>query len=350
MAMHTSNDIRFMLALPYLMRPFAVILALLVAGCGRTGDPPPTKTTEIEPTLVLGGYVDLPAHRGDDGFDHADVHPTLGRVYLAHTANDSLEILDAVADQHIGTIDGLTGVAGVLVAPELDLVFTSNRGEDTVGILSLAQGAAVREVAVAGRPNGLALDPERRLLLVGHRGPPASVTVIDVAAGEVRSTIEVPGRTRWMVFDPQQEMFFVNIAEPAQIVGIDAQAPDRIARTFDVPAAGPHGLALDTKERALLCACDAAKLVRLDAQTGALSGTLDLSGGPDVVFLDADRRRLYVAVGDPGVIDVVDVDAMQLVETVATEKGAHTLAFDATRGKVYAFLPETHRAAVFTIR
>jgi hypothetical protein len=33
-----------------------------------------------------------------------------------------------------------------------------------------------------------------------------------------------------------------------------------------------------------------------------------------------------------------------------TEQGAHTIAFDAARNKVYAFLPQTHRAAVYVDR
>jgi hypothetical protein len=32
---------------------------------------------------------------------------------------------------------------------------------------------------------------------------------------------------------------------------------------------------------------------------------------------------------------------------VETERGAHTIALDADRDKVYAFLPQTHRAAVY---
>jgi hypothetical protein len=47
------------------------------------------------------------------------------------------------------------------------------------------------------------------------------------------------------------------------------------------------------------------------------------------------------------VIDVIDTQALRCLETVATERGAHTLAFDARRDKVYAFLPETQRAVVF---
>ena len=72
-----------------------------------------------------------------------------------------------------------------------------------------------------------------------------------------------------------------------------------------------------------------------------------LSGTPDVIFLhQRPFGRLYVAVGDPGVIDVIDVETMRRKEVVTTEPGAHTLALDRKRNKVYAFLPQSHRAAV----
>jgi len=47
------------------------------------------------------------------------------------------------------------------------------------------------------------------------------------------------------------------------------------------------------------------------------------------------------------VIDVVDVSAWKRVEVVATERGAHTIALDATAHRIYAFLPASHRAMVF---
>ena len=72
-----------------------------------------------------------------------------------------------------------------------------------------------------------------------------------------------------------------------------------------------------------------------------------MSGTPDVIFLNAELSRLYVAIGDPGVIDVIDVARWKCVEVVPTEVGAHTIGLDETRHCVYAFLPETHRAQVF---
>ena len=71
---------------------------------------------------------------------------------------------------------------------------------------------------------------------------------------------------------------------------------------------------------------------------------------PDVVFRNAACTHLYVAIGDPGVIDVFDTKTMRRLESVPTERGAHTIGFDAARNVVYAFLPETHRAAVFRDR
>jgi hypothetical protein len=142
-------------------------------------------------------------------------------------------------------------------------------------------------------------------------------------------------------------MFFINIASPALIVAIDARNPTKISKVLEVPAEGPHGLDLDAAKGRLLCACDAGILFAVDAASGRALGDLPLSGAPDVIFLNRQSGRLYVAISDPGVIDVVDIAAMRREEVVPTEAGAHTLALDRKRSKVYAFLPRSHRAAVF---
>ena len=74
-----------------------------------------------------------------------------------------------------------------------------------------------------------------------------------------------------------------------------------------------------------------------------------MSGSPDVVFFDRMRGRLYVAVGDPGVIDVLDTRTLQKLGSVATEAGAHTFALAPSGDQVYAFLPRSHRAAIYEV-
>jgi hypothetical protein len=302
--------------------------------------------------LRLIGHIELPVHQSNGGFDHADIHPPSDRIYVAHTSNDSIDVIDCTRDRYIESVHGLTAVAGALVSEAHGLVFTSNRGENTVSIFAPGAERDAFKVPVGVKPNGLAFDSTRNTLIAANLGDPSipdsySISVVDVGRRERIAEIKVPGRTRWAIYDAALEMFFVNIASPARIVGIDARDPTKISKEYEVPAEGPHGLDLDVAKGRLLCACDAGILVAMDAASGRVLGDVALSGTPDVIFLHPQSARLYVAIGDPGVIDVVDVGTMRRQEVVQTEAGAHTLALDRKRNKVYAFLPKSHRAAVF---
>ena len=301
------------------------------------------------------GDVELPVHAKPGGFDHAAVHVGRARVYVVHTANDALDVIDGRTRAYQRSIPGLKGVAGVLVSDERDLVFTSNRGESTVGIFAPDQEAALVKVDVGVRPVGLAYDPRRNILLaanVGDASDPGSftVSVVDVERKARVADVPVAGRTRWAGYAAAPDCFYVNIADPPEIAVIEGCAPRRLARTFAVPAAGPHGLDLDVTGHRLFCACDAGQVLTLDGRSGDVLEHVDIVGVPDVVFFNPRRQRLYVAIGDPGVIEVLETTPLRRREIVVTERGAHTLAFDPSREALYAFLPDTHRAAVYRDR
>ena len=301
------------------------------------------------------GEILLPVHHKPGGFDHAAVHGPRRELYVAHTANDALDVIDCEAGKYLRSVSRLEGVAGALVSEEHDLVFTSNRGENTVGVFAAGREDALAKVTVGVRPNGLAYDPGRGLLLAANVGDPAvpgsfTVSAVDVSARAMTAAIPVPGRTRWTVFDAEAGCFYVNIADPAQIVLVKSANPDHVARIIPVPAAGPHGLDLDAATGRLFCACDDGTLIVLDARSGLELARAELAGAPDVIFFNRDRRHLYVAIGDPGLIEVFETDGMRRVEQIRTEAGTHTLGFDQTHQMVYAFLPGSHRALVFQDR
>lgn len=298
------------------------------------------------------GFIELPAHAKPGGFDHAAVDEATGRIYVAHTANDAVDIVDIEARKYLGSIENLTGVAGALVVPGRDLLVTSNRGENTVGIVRLGEHVSVHKIPVGVRPNGLAYDARRARLLVAHVGDPGipgsrMVSIVDVLAQQRIADVCVAGRTRWAVCDTIADDYHINIADPPQIVVIGAGDPVRIRRVIPVGHAGPHGLDIDVTRRRLFCGCDAGVVVEIDADTGQTLRAEVIAGVPDVVFLDAGLRRLYVAIGDPGVIEVFDTAPLRRHETIPTELGAHTLSFDASRHIVCAFLPASHRVAVY---
>jgi DNA-binding beta-propeller fold protein YncE len=301
------------------------------------------------------GHIDLPPHTTTGGFDHAAVHRRSGQVYVAHTANDAVDVIDGPSGRFVRSIPGLRGVAGALVSDERDRVFTSNRGENTVGVFEVAAPQELFKCAVGVRPNGLAYNPKRHHLLAANVGDPMvpgsfTVSIVDVTTRTLVADIPVPGRTRWTVYDPVADVFHVNILDPAVIAVIDAGQPATPLRLVSIPSAGPHGLDLDVGARRLFCACDGGRLIEVNADRDDVVRGADLAGVPDVIFFNSALERLYVAIGDPGVIEVFDTRSLKRVQSVVTEKGAHTLAFDADRNMVYAFLPVTHRAAVYLDR
>ncbi len=302
--------------------------------------------------VQLVTHIELPAHRSNGGFDHADIHSPSDRLYVAHTSNDSIDMIDCARDQYIHSVHGLTAVAGALVSEECNLVFTSNRGENSVSVFAPGDEHQAHKIGVGVKPNGLAFDPAQKILIAANVGDPSvpdsySVSVVDVGRRKQIADIKVPGRTRWAVYDAAVQAFFVNIASPARIVAIKASDPTKIWKEYEIPAAGPHGLDIDSAKGRLFCACDAAVLFAVNAATGRVLADVSLSGAPDVIFLHPHSERLYVAIGDPGVIDVINVATMRRTEVIPTETGAHTLALDRKRHKIYSFLPLSHRAAVF---
>ena len=54
--------------------------------------------------LRLLGHVELPANRSSGGFDHADIHPPTDRLYVAHTSNDLIDVIDCARDRYVELI------------------------------------------------------------------------------------------------------------------------------------------------------------------------------------------------------------------------------------------------------
>jgi hypothetical protein len=100
----------------------------------------------------------------------------------------------------------------------------------------------------------------------------------------------------------------------------------------------------------LFCAADGGALVVLDAKNGEVLANLPLPGVPDVVMHDPQRQRLYVAIGEPGVVCSVDSEQLSVLETVETEPGAHTTCWDPDGGCLYVFCPASGGAAVYEDR
>jgi serine/threonine-protein kinase len=295
------------------------------------------------------GFVPLPP--GDAaGFDHADVYLPGRRIYVAHTGADRVDVIDVRAQRHLRSLGDLPGVAGVLVDEPDDLLITSDRGCARVSVFRCSDEEPLGKVSVGPHPNGLAYDRASGHAYSFNLGEPlgerCTVSVIDTRRLEVVEELALPGRPRWAVWDEERQAVYANVRDPAVILVIDCERVE-IVHSFAVPSAGPHGLWLD-RDR-LFCAADGGDLVVLDRDGGAVRQSLPLPGVPDVVWHDPVLRRLYVAIGDPGVVCTFDTaGVLSPIETTETEPEAHTLTVDPSSHEVYVFCPGSGGAAVYS--
>lgn len=295
--------------------------------------------------LRTQGAIPLPPHRPSE-FDHGDVDRTSGRVFIAHTQAGTVEVLDGTQRRHQTTIAGCAEASGVLVAQEAGLVFAAARGAGQVLVIEVSTCQVLRTIAVDPRPNGLAWDGQRRHLLVADVY--ANTARLVTPEGATLAVTPLPGRPRWCVWDSAHDRFLVNIREPARVTVLVGET-GRLVGEWAIPSAGPHGLDLDAALGYAYVASDGGQVTQVDLADGRVIQSVAIIGAPDAIWSNPPRHHLYIAIGDPGVIQVVDTTSMQVVQTVTTELGAHTTAFDPRRQLLYVFLPATCQAGVYQV-
>ena len=232
----------------------------------------------------------------------------------------------------------------MLAAQDDALIFAAARGAGKLLVIDAVSTTVIRTVAVGSRPNGLAFDPLRKHLLVADVQD-NTARLIDPKVGRVIASVPLPGRPRWAVYHAAGERFLVNIREPAVVAVLSASTFELVGQ-FTVSGVGPHGLDLDREGRRAFVACDGGSVVTLDIPKGLELAQVPIAGTADAIWHNHRTARLYVAIQDPGVIDVINTETMTVEEHIPTEVGAHTTAFDAQRQRLYVFLPSC-RVAVY---
>jgi DNA-binding beta-propeller fold protein YncE len=170
--------------------------------------------------------------------------------------------------------------------------------------------------------------------------------LIDPERG-VLSTRKLPGRPRWCTYSKETGRFLVLIRDPPAVVALDPRSGEVEAPRI-LNASGPHGVDVDEQTGTVYVACDSGVVLALDPKTLAEKARVRIAGEPDIAWFNPRRSYLYVALHKPGAIAVIDTNRMEVVQTVKTEEGAGTLAFDNSRQRLYTFLPKACQAAVYT--
>ena len=258
------------------------------------------------------------------------------RNRLFVTRGDHVDVLNAATGELVGTIADTAGVHGVAFAQALKIGFTSNGKADSVTVFNLDTLKPLRTVKVSGANPDALLYHEATQHLYTFNGKTANVSVIDAKTFEVVSTIEVGGKPELPATDGRR--LFVNLEDKSTIAVIDMASGKVTANWRLTDCGNPTGLAFDAKQARLFSVCDNQKMIVTNAKTGKQVAVVPIGLGPDGTAYDETTKTVFTSNGKDGTVTVVqqkDADHYQVVATVQTEKGAKTLAYDATSKRLY---------------
>jgi hypothetical protein len=272
-------------------------------------------------SLKAAGVIEIPGAAGS-AFDHGIFDAKSRRVFIAHTKQSTIEVIDPDAGRHITTLPGFPGAAGA-VADDGEILVT-NRGSASIAWLDAATLKTRSVLATGARPNGAAI--VKRLSLgiaacIGDDNESPTLQAFRLNDGQ-RIQLDLPGRPRWCVTDAAAERLFLCIREPSMI--LVAGLPDlRPLAQWRLPSGGAHGLDIDHARQRLYAACDAGDLVEVDSRSGKVTNVWPIAGPPDVTFFNPGTGRVHVAIGEPGLVETIDPKTKKTMRTV-TAAEAHT--------------------------
>jgi DNA-binding beta-propeller fold protein YncE len=168
-------------------------------------------------------------------------------------------------------------------------------------------------------------------------GQSNDATAIDAASGNVLGTIPVTGKPEFAVADGAGHVY-VNIEDKSEQLQIDTQNLKVTAQWPLGPCQEPSGLAMDIVHRRLFAGCHNQMMAVVDADSGKVIATPAIGLGVDANAFDPGTSFAFASNGQSATLTVVHEDApdkFSVVEDVATQRGARTMALDPKSHEVY---------------
>jgi YVTN family beta-propeller protein len=269
---------------------------------------------------------------GEGGWDYLTVDSAARRLYVSHATH--VVVVDIDANKIVGDIPDTPGVHGIAIASELNRGFVSNGRGNTVTIFDLKTLKVIGTVPTGENPDSIRFDAVSGRVFT-FNGRSKNSTAIDAKAGSVVGTIALPGKPEFAVADGKGKVY-VNIEDTNEIVEIDAAKASVVKKYALTGCDGPSGLAIDAKNRKLFSVCSNRVMAVSDPDSGKVIATPAIGAGSDGAAFDPGTGYAFSSNGD-GTMTVVQNTGgkWDVLENIATERGARTIAVDEKTHKVY---------------
>jgi DNA-binding beta-propeller fold protein YncE len=220
---------------------------------------------------------------------------------------------------------------------ELKKFYTSNAGDNTIGVVDLRQVKVIKKIHTEKKPDGSAYAaPFHKLYVSDERGK--AEAIVDVSKDEIIKTLHFESETGMPQYDPVARKVYVNLLDQNIFAVIDPATDEVVGRSPVGRCKGNHGMTLDPERHRAFLSCEENNIMTVfDLDKHEAIAFLPLADGPDVIKFDPGLQRIYVACysGAISVFHQDDADHYSKVEDFPVQHAVHTLAIDLSTHRVY---------------
>lgn len=305
----------------------AMTFMLVPSSDGQTGSP----------TLRKAAEFDLPGPAGKR-FDYLTIDPDDHYLISAHLAAGQTYVIDLRTNKVVATVKDTPGAEGVEYVAELKRFYTSNAGDNTIGVADLRQMKVIKKLPTDHKPDGSAYAaPFHKLYVSDERGK--AEAIVDVAKDEVVKTLHFDSETGMPQYDPIAQKVYLNLQDQNIFAVIDPASDEVIARYPVGRCKGNHGMTLDPEHHRAFLSCEENNLMTVfDLDKHEPIAYFPMAEGPDVIKFDAGLGRIYAACysGAISVFHQDDPNHYRKLEDFKVQHAVHSLAVDPETHRVYA--------------
>jgi DNA-binding beta-propeller fold protein YncE len=288
-------------------------------------------------TLRPAAKFDLPGPAGKR-FDYLTVDDQDHFLLSAHLGPGILYVIDMRSNQVVKAIPGLPGITGLEFVPETRKVYTSDWGEEKIGIVDLHSMSVLKRLPTEAKPNGSTYASAFHKMYVANTLGKA-VTVVDTDKDEIVKVLKFESETGMPQYDAVARKVYVNLRNTNEVAEIDPSTDTVVGRYPVEGCQFNHGMAVDSEHHRAFILCSGNRTFTAFAlDTHKAVAHLNMPAGADVVKFDPGLGRIYVACssGSISVYQARDADHYQKLEDFPVDKMVHSLAVHLTTHRVYA--------------
>jgi DNA-binding beta-propeller fold protein YncE len=271
---------------------------------------------------------------GEGGWDILSVDAVSRHLYVSHAAK--VVVIDLDKNEVIGEIAETPGVHAFVAVSEVQRGFSSNGKENKSSIVDLKTLKTLSKVDTGENPDAMAYDAGRGEVYV-FNGRGNSATVIEARTGKVVATVALPGKPEFGAADPQAGRVYVNLEDKSAVAAIDTKTHQVVSTWPIAPGEEPSGMGIDVAHHRLFLGCHNKMMVMMDCTTGKVIATVPIGDRVDGNDFDPGTQFAFSSNGE-GTVTVAHEDTpdkLTVVQTLATEQGARTMALDPKTHNIY---------------